>query len=561
MISRTIKLSIAMLIGIPTFAAAAGTVQLPATGQTSCFNATGSIACTGTSGQDGDIKAGLAWPTPRFADNLNGTMTDNLTGLIWSKHANAPEAALGLATFCTPATPGPENDMTWPQSIGYINCLNGLNNGVGYLGFNDWRLPNVNELESMVNAEVADTAISFLTPAGFVQAQSSQYWTSTTDASNLPASPFATLNAWDMDLAKGQSFSSDKADLIGTKAVWPVRGVSAGPAKIWRTGQDVCFDLAGDPIPCVGTGQDGEKLAGAAWPVPRFMPNAGATLALDRVTGLVWATSTVSPGPAACAGSGLNLDWQQALTHVACLNTNLYLGRNDWRLPNRKELRSLVDYSRGEPALPAAHPFTGLVEFLRWSSTTDAFVPSQAWTVNMLDGTLSGSNKAGLLPAWPVSGPDLVAPVLTINPVTARTNKKNQAIAGTMEAGATVDVKMGATTIPVTVNGTGTAWNAAVSGLAAGANSITVTSTNAVGNVATQAATITFIAPDGLITGGSVVNIGDALKALRIAVGIIQPTLDDMLHGDVAPMGAPDDRIDAGDALLILKKSVGLPSF
>ena len=66
----------------------------------------------------------------------------------------------------------------------------------------------------------------------------------------------------------------------------------------------------------------------------------------------------------------------------------------------------------------------------------------------------------------------------------------------------------------------------------------------------------------GAVAPGAAATVLDALKALRIAVGIItNPTPADMLHGDVAPLGAPDGRIDAADALLILKKAVGLVSF
>jgi hypothetical protein len=50
------------------------------TGQTQCWDAAGTpITCDGT-GQDGDIQAGMAWPTPRFTDRGNGTVRDNLTG-------------------------------------------------------------------------------------------------------------------------------------------------------------------------------------------------------------------------------------------------------------------------------------------------------------------------------------------------------------------------------------------------------------------------------------------------------------------------------------------------
>lgn len=54
------------------------------TGQATCYGAQGEvIECKGT-GQDGEIQAGIPWPEPRFTDNLNGTVTDNLSGLMWT---------------------------------------------------------------------------------------------------------------------------------------------------------------------------------------------------------------------------------------------------------------------------------------------------------------------------------------------------------------------------------------------------------------------------------------------------------------------------------------------
>jgi len=61
----------------------AGSVQLPQTGQARCYDSAGT-------GQDGDIRAGVAWPVPRFMDNGDGTVTDNLTGLIWTQNAGTP---------------------------------------------------------------------------------------------------------------------------------------------------------------------------------------------------------------------------------------------------------------------------------------------------------------------------------------------------------------------------------------------------------------------------------------------------------------------------------------
>src|ERR1039457_87617 len=65
----------------------AGTIQLPQTGQTSCYDANGNVInCAGTE-QDGNVQAGVAWPNPRFTVS-GDCVTDNLTGLMWAKNAN-----------------------------------------------------------------------------------------------------------------------------------------------------------------------------------------------------------------------------------------------------------------------------------------------------------------------------------------------------------------------------------------------------------------------------------------------------------------------------------------
>ncbi len=51
---------------------------VPKTGQTTSY----------ATGDDGILQKGVVWPIPRFKDNNNGTVTDNLTGLIWLKNAN-----------------------------------------------------------------------------------------------------------------------------------------------------------------------------------------------------------------------------------------------------------------------------------------------------------------------------------------------------------------------------------------------------------------------------------------------------------------------------------------
>ena len=121
-----------LLVFLTSFAFA-GTVDLPRTGQTECYDESGKmIACEGT-GQDSDIQAGVPWPEPRFTDNGDGTMTDNLTGLMWTKDASLPNVTMEY----------------WNQAIDYCDNLT-------LAGYSDWRLPNVNELESLVNSNEGD---------------------------------------------------------------------------------------------------------------------------------------------------------------------------------------------------------------------------------------------------------------------------------------------------------------------------------------------------------------------------------------------------------------------
>jgi cytochrome c peroxidase len=149
------------------------------------------------------------------------------------------------------------------------------------------------------------------------------------------------------------------------------------------------------------------------------------------------------------------------------------------------------------------------------------------------------------------------APLLSLDAVTSWTKADTQTFAGTVEAGITpvITVNTGAVVGPVTVTGSG--WNCQVSGLKKGDNIITVTAADPLGNVTTRTATVKLVIADGCFRGTGSPDISDALKALRMAVGLITSTPDDLLHGDVTI----DGRIDSADALQILRKVAGLPSF
>jgi len=163
-----------------------GTIQLPQTGQTKCYDTTGTeISCIGT-GQDGEIHAGVAWPSPRFTDNGNETITDNLTGLMFTKDGNLTDV------------------KTWQGAIDYVAYLNSSN----YLGFNDWRLPNINELKSLLNTEETDSSV-WLNTQGFTNIQSNGYWSSTSASGSASGSDEASA-AWYINMLDGGVYSGKK---------------------------------------------------------------------------------------------------------------------------------------------------------------------------------------------------------------------------------------------------------------------------------------------------------------------------------------------------------------
>ncbi|HDH11381.1 MAG TPA: DUF1566 domain-containing protein [Nitrospirae bacterium] len=353
-------------------------IKLPQTGQTTCYNAEGNVIdCVGT-GQDGEIKAGTAWPNPRFADNGDGTVTDNLTGLMWLKDGNC------------------FGKKKWQDALNAITVLNSnpesYNCSTYNAAYTDWHLPNVNELESLVNAGEKNVA-EWLNQQGFINVQSSYfYWSSTTIVHH---SRF--MRAWIVDMFDGHMSENEKTS---EEFVW---GVRSSQSLIPKTGQTKCYDSAGTEIYCASTGQDGEIKAGIAWPNPRFTDNGDGTVT-DNLTGLIWSKSAYSPGPSACLCPGCYRPWQEALEFIGCLNTNNYLDFSDWRLPNMNELRSLFDYSKAYYALPTGHPFQGVQSAGYWLSTTIAYDTSNAWLVYPYQGGMAYLSKLTNKHIWPVRG-------------------------------------------------------------------------------------------------------------------------------------------------------------
>jgi formylglycine-generating enzyme required for sulfatase activity len=362
----------ALALLLPALAWATYPAEVARTGQTTCYNASGTvIACTGT-GQDGDWLGGAPWPDPRFNNNGDGTVTDILTGLVWSQNANLPNGY-----------------KTWQEALDYVAGMNAGTNP--NLGYTDWRLPNVNELESLANAQLFNPTL----PQGhpFTNVRSNTYWSSTSYANN-------TYYAWVVGMGNGVVVAGYK-QYYASYYVWPVRSGQCGSLGdsvicLPRTGQTSCYHSYGTLISCSGTGQDGELQKGVAWPSPRFLDNSDGTVT-DSLTGLEWTKNANLAG-------GYKT-WQAALDYVKTLTTG---GHSDWRLPNERELRSLADYSQyGNPALPQGYPFTNVQSLglsgYYWSSTSYAYNTSSAWVVGMNYGGVYSDPKAlNNSYVWPV---------------------------------------------------------------------------------------------------------------------------------------------------------------
>jgi hypothetical protein len=191
----------------------------------------------------------------------------------------------------------------------------------------------------------------------------------------------------------------------GTKRAGSFTEPAAAPAPTGHTLDEVYAKAIPTQVPKTGqttsyaTGDDGDLEKGVAWPNPRFTDNGNGTVT-DNLSGLIWLKN------ANCRGTR---DWTTALNDANTLadgTCSLTDGSSagSWRLPNIKELQSLVDFGRYNPVLPSGHPFSGVQTGNYWSSTAVAGYTSVAWYLNLYDGPVSGGGQSVSYFVWPVRG-------------------------------------------------------------------------------------------------------------------------------------------------------------
>lgn len=280
-------------------------------------------------------------------------------------------------------------------------------NATSFAGFNDWRVPNARELESVVNYQTANPALPAVFNTGCVpgctvltcDCNQADWWSSTT-----APPPFGTATAAWLLISNDGPVT---ANALGKSSAIGVRAVRGGNGCLPATGQTACWNGSGTAIPCAGTGQDGELQEGAPL---SYADNGDGTIS-DNNTGLMWEKQSDD-------GSIHDKDnvytWSNAFAvHVAGLNATSFAGYNDWRLPNAKELESIYNHQTAiSPAFDSG--CTGGCTAVTcscttpnanfWTSTSNVQAPSQAWFSNSWTGAVALAMKGSANPVRAVRG-------------------------------------------------------------------------------------------------------------------------------------------------------------
>ena len=302
---------------------------IPDTGQTGCYNDEEEITCPSPGqdfyGQDANYAPCNPHSYTKLdetGNNLSDAATnwvmvrDNVTGLIWEVKTDDDSVR------------DRDNTYNWQDAQDvFIAALNSEEFG----GYDDWCLPTVKELSTILNLGITSPTIN---TEYFPNTVSSLYWSSTT------ADAVMTAGVWLVDFPHGSMSYGHKSRYFSY-----VRAV--------RSGQCGSFD--------------------------NFIDNGDGTVT-DNATSLMWQKDT-APG---------TYTWEEALSY--CENLKL-AGYNDWRLPNRNELQSIVDYSQHDPSIDTIF-FPNTISSLYWSSTTYAYGPSYAWGISFGHGGMYGLTKS-----------------------------------------------------------------------------------------------------------------------------------------------------------------------
>lgn len=263
------------------------------TDQGNCYGTTTTMNCPSDGqafyGQDAQYSGNQ----PSYTDNGNGTITDNVTGLMWQQD--------------------PGEKMTYQQAVTGAESFS-------LAGYDDWRLPTIKELYSLIQFDGVD-------PSGP---------TSTT------ATPFIDTNYFNFEYGDTSAGERTIDSQWATSSVYT--GTVFGNQQAMFGVNFADGRIKGYPT---NAGPGGAKTffviyvrGNTAYGENSFVDNGNGTIT-DNATGLTWTQND----------SGSGMDYEAALNYCESLDT---AGTSDWRLPNAKELQSIVDYDRSPDATNSA---------------------------------------------------------------------------------------------------------------------------------------------------------------------------------------------------------------
>jgi hypothetical protein len=306
-------------------------------------------------GQDAQID-GLQ---PSYIDNGDGTITDNITGLMWQK---------------SPDMDG-DGDIDYDDKMSYEEALTEVED-FDLAGYDDWRLPSIKEIYSLI-------MFNGLDPSGWQGSDPDQL------------TPF--INTDFFDFAYGDTAAGER--IIDAQMASSTLYVGTT-----MNGADTMFGvnfadgrIKGYPTgPMPGQSEDKQFYVyyvrgNSNYGINIFTNNEDGTVS-DAATGLMSQQND----------SGIGLNWEEALDWVQQKNAENYLDYNDWRLPNIKELQCLVDYTRapavtGSAAIDPAFSSSEITNSIGeadypyfWSSTTHANMENGGYAAYVAFGRASG---------------------------------------------------------------------------------------------------------------------------------------------------------------------------
>lgn len=312
------------------------TYKIVGTGQTNSYN-NSSIIATPTEGQSFfGQNANHLGNSPAYIDNGNGTISDNVSGLMWEK---------------TPDKNG-DGTVNYYDKTTYSLALTGAslcNTG----GYSDWRLPTIKELYSLImyyGAEPSPTATSQGTAVPYINTNYFNFGFGDLNAS----SHGATANERLIDAQYVTSSIYVSTTMGGNATMFGVN-FADGRIKGYPSGNQKKYYIL-------------YVRDNTAYGINSFVDNGDGTI-IDSASGLMWMQSD----------NGSAISWENALSYAEEFS---FAGHTNWRLPDAKELQSIIDYSRSPATTNSAaiNPIFNCTQITNeaaavdygyyWSSTT-----------------------------------------------------------------------------------------------------------------------------------------------------------------------------------------------